>query len=84
MVWKRNSEQKLQARAEQIIQKVENYRRLTGNLPKGLVDIGEVDSESGPIYFHPETETDYSVWFGLSLGESRLYSSATQQWTTGG
>lgn len=83
-ILKHKVEQRTLAEAERIIQKVEAFKTRTGRLPQGLSELGEAESESGPVYFQRESEGAYSVWYGMALGESRLFSSDTRQWTRGG
>jgi len=58
---------------------VETFRSVQGRLPVSLFDIGMVDSENGPIYYQRESENEYIIWMGDSLGESIIYESRTGQ-----
>lgn len=46
-----------------------------------LEDIGEKTSEEGPIYYEKRGD-QYLIWFGTTLGESRIYDSKTGKWNT--
>jgi hypothetical protein len=83
-IWKRAAHHHLQTKAEAIIRKIEEFKSKSGRLPTNLHDIEEVERESGPIYYQPESKTGFSVWFGMGLGESYLYSSSNGLWTRGG
>lgn len=58
---------------------VETFRSVQGRLPVSLSDVGMVESENGPIYYQRESENDYIIWMGGSLGESIIYESKTGQ-----
>jgi hypothetical protein len=58
---------------------VDTFRSVQGRLPVSLSDVGMVDSENGPIYYQRESEYDYIIWMGGSLGESIIYESKTGQ-----
>jgi hypothetical protein len=64
----------------QVINKIEDYRLKNDKLPNSLTDIGIEEKEKGPIYYRKDSETDYIVWYGLTLGESRTYDSKTKTW----
>jgi len=63
-----------------VIKKIENYRLKNNKLPESLTDIGIEEKEEGPIYYRKDSETDYIVWYGLTLGESRIYDSKAKTW----
>lgn len=63
-----------------IVKKIEVYRQKNGKLPESLTDIGIEEKEEGPIYYRKDSETDYIIWYGLTLGESRVYDSKTKAW----
>ena len=67
---------------EEVVRRVENFRTIHQKLPESLTEIGiEVKSESDPpVYYRKESSDHYIVWYGLSLGESMTYDSATRKW----
>jgi hypothetical protein len=77
--WASNAKQRL---GEEVVSKVENFRITHQRLPESLAEIGiEVKSESDPpVYYRKESSGRYTVWYGLSLGESMTYDSATGKW----
>jgi hypothetical protein len=64
----------------QAINKIEDFRRKNHALPQYLGQIGIEETESGPIYYQLTTDSTYTIWYGLSLGESRTYDSKTKKW----
>lgn len=65
-----------------IIQKIEHYRQVHNQLPNSLTDIGiEIKSESDPpLYYDKMDNLHYTISFGTSLGESKIYYSDSKQW----
>ena len=63
-----------------VIKKIEDYRLKNNRLPETLTDIGLEEKNEGPIYYRKESTTDYIIWYGLTLGESRTYDSKTKKW----
>lgn len=63
-----------------VIKKIEDYRLEKNKLPESLTDIGIEEKEEGPISYRKDSETEYIVWYGLTLGESRIYDSKTKTW----
>ncbi len=69
-----------QSIAGETILKIERYKARTGHLPKNLTPIGIKETEEGPVYYEKQTDSTYIVRYGLSLGESSTYNSATKTW----
>ena len=67
-------------KGNEVIAKVETYKKEKGRLPNSLSEIGIVEMESGPIYYKKQSETKYVIWFGKELGESATYDSDTKKW----
>lgn len=63
-----------------VIEKIENYRVENGHLPLNLTSIGIKETEQGPIYYEKKTDSTYIVWYGLKIGESRIYNSIDKKW----
>lgn len=66
--------------AEMLIEKVENFKKENTRLPKGLSELGLIDKMNGPAFYQLETDSTYIIYFGLSLGESKIYESTTKKW----
>ena len=64
----------------EIVVKVEQFKKATGHLPNALSDIGIQGSESCPCYCKTGNDS-YVVWYGTTLGESDTYDSRTKQWS---
>ncbi len=64
----------------EVVAKIEKFKKEKGRLPDSLSEIGVVETESGPIFYKKESETKYIVWFGQELGESATYDSDTKKW----
>jgi len=71
---------KKQKLGEEMISKIENYKKANGHLPNHLNDIGVVEKEEGPIYYTKQNDTSYIVYYGLGLGESMVYDFEKKQW----
>jgi hypothetical protein len=65
--------------SEDMIQRIEDFRRRQGWLPASLVEIGMRPSEVCPCY-RLTSASNYEVWFGTVLGESLIYDSETRAW----
>ena len=74
-----NSDERIKA-GNEIIGKIEDFRKEKGRLPVSLSEIGIEEKEEGPIYYDRKSETRYILWFGTSLGESVTYDSETKKW----
>lgn len=66
--------------AELLIEKVENFKLLKNRLPKNSKELGLEESENSKAFYQLETDTSYIIWYGLNLGESKVYYSIHQQW----
>lgn len=66
--------------ASEAIVRIENYKNKNGKLPENLSDVGLIESEDTVVQYQKNGDTEYIVWFGLSLGESATYSSESRQW----
>jgi hypothetical protein len=66
--------------SNEIIARVDQFRKSTGRLPETLSDIGIEENESCPCYCKTNSDS-YMVWYGTTLGESDTYNSRTKQWS---
>ena len=73
-------ETELLEQGNQLVQKIENYRDVKGYVPNDLGDIGIVEKEEGPLHYQKLSNSNYEVWFGISLGESKTYYSNKKSW----
>ena len=70
--------------AEIIIEKVDQFKSENDRLPNDVREIGLTEMEDSPAFYEKTSDSTYQVWYGLSLGESKIFNSQTQEWTTGG
>lgn len=67
--------------AGQIIEKAEQYKAQHGMLPVQVDELGLEDTEDAPAYYEKTSDTTYTVWYGLGVGESMVYHSQTGKWS---
>ena len=70
--------------AEMLIEKIETFKTKNNRLPKDLSELGLIEKMDSPAFYQIQTDSTYMVWFGLSIGESKVYRSATKKWTEEG
>lgn len=70
----------LRVQADNVIERVEEFRKKYGKLPNRLGDLGIAEKLEGPIYYSRDSDSDYVVWYGQSLGESVTYYSKEKKW----
>ena len=70
--------------AEMIIEKVDQFKRENDRLPNDVREIGLTEIKDSPAFYEKTSDSTYQVWYGLNLGESKIFNSQTQEWTTGG
>ncbi|HXH69664.1 MAG TPA: hypothetical protein VNI60_04870, partial [Pyrinomonadaceae bacterium] len=49
---------------DEIVNKIENFKKDKGKLPEKLSEIGIEEKEDSPIHYKKESETKYILWFG--------------------
>ncbi len=75
-----NREEKLIKKGNDLVSKIELYRKNKGILPATLSEIGIEEKEEGPLYYQTKDSINYMVWFGTSEGESKTYYSDSKKW----
>ena len=75
---------KHQEYAEMLIEKVETFKRGNNRLPKNVSELGLTEKMDSPAFLEIQTDSTYMVWYGLSVGESKVYRSETKKWTEEG
>ena len=70
--------------AEMLIEKVETFKKENNRLPKDVSELGLTEKMDSPAFYQIQTESTYIVWYGLSVGESKVYRSSTKKWTEEG
>ena len=72
-------------KCNRVISEIEKFKHTFGRLPEEIeiVNImreqGIILDEGCPCYNKKNSEF-YTVWFGTTLGESKIYDSRTQEW----
>ena len=75
-----NKEKELIKEAEIVIDKIEHYKALKGYYPNTLADVGFDYDESGPLFYQKNNSISYLLYFGTTLGESKIYYPDTKTW----
>ncbi|WBL23864.1 hypothetical protein [Zunongwangia sp. HRR-M8] len=70
--------------AEMLIEKVETFKKKNKRLPKNVSEFGFTEFIDSPAFYELETDSTYIVWYGLSVGESKIYRSSTKKWSEEG
>ena len=70
--------------AEMIIIKVEAFKKKKNRLPKDVSELGMVEEMESPAFYQLQKDSTYVVWYGLSLGESKVYRSSSKTWSEEG
>jgi hypothetical protein len=68
------------AHGNRIAREIDAYSQRQGHLPSSLEDVGEHESEDGPIYYMLCGNSHYILWFGTMLGHSMTYDSVSRSW----
>lgn len=77
-------EKDLTQRGEDIVEKIEFFRKENHRLPKDLNEIGILEAEnSNALYYDIRNDTSYTVSFMMSIDYNRTYYSDTKQWEDG-
>jgi PBP1b-binding outer membrane lipoprotein LpoB len=70
--------------ADMLIEKVEPFKRSNNRLPKDVSELGLIEKMDSPAFYQIKTDSTYIVWYGLSVGESKIYRSETRIWSEEG
>ncbi len=71
--------------AEMLIQRIESFKEKNNRLPKDITELGITKIESdNSIFYQMETDSTYTIWYGLGLGNSNVYGSSTKKWNEAG
>jgi len=62
------------------VSRVESFKRNRGRLPEALDEVGIEDSESSQVHYTRQSATEYTVWFGTTLGDCMTYDSRSEKW----
>ena len=70
--------------AEMLIEKVETFKKANNRLPNDVSELHLTKKMDSPAFYQMQTDSTYMVWYGLSVGESKVYRSSTKKWTEEG
>ena len=70
--------------SEMLIEKVEIFKKENNRLPNDVSELGLIEKMDSPAFYQMQTDSTYMVWYGLSVGESKVYRSSTKKWTEEG
>ena len=77
-------EKDLTQRGEDIVEKIEFFRKENHRLPKDLNEIGILEEEnSNALYYDIRNDTSYTVSFMMSIDYNKTYYSDTKKWENG-
>ncbi|WP_413533832.1 hypothetical protein [Empedobacter brevis] len=66
--------------AEELIEKVEFFRKINNRIPDNVSEIGILEEMDSPAFYQKENDSTYIIWYGLGIGESNVYNSLTKEW----
>lgn len=66
--------------AEELIKKVESFRKINNRIPENVSEIGILEEMDSPAFYQKKNDSTYIIWYGLSVGESNVYNSLTKEW----
>src|SRR5437868_5182136 len=64
----------------EVIAKIEAFKKERGRLPEALSEIGVKESEGGPIFYKKKNSSSYEIWGVYAAELSFKYDSETQKW----
>jgi hypothetical protein len=67
-----------------IIRRIEIYQSVNEQLPNSLSDLGitEKDESDPPLYYERRDSLHFTLSFGISMDEFKIYYSDNKQWET--
>ncbi|WP_314313821.1 hypothetical protein [Hoylesella saccharolytica] len=81
---KNKREKDLIQKGEDIVEKIELFRKKNHRLPKDLNEIGILEKENAnALYYDVRNDTSYTVSFMMSIDYNKTYYSDTKEWENG-
>ena len=81
---KNKREKDLIQKGEDIVEKIELFRKKNHRLPKDLNEIGILEEENAnALYYDVRNDTSYTVSFMMSIDYNKTYYSDTKEWENG-
>lgn len=68
---------------EEVIAKVEAFKKDKGRLPESSKEMGIVETEAGPVFYQKKSHSRYIVSFSIGFDETYSYDSDTKEWQFG-
>ena len=75
-----HQENSLVSEGNLIVQKIEFFRQTKHLLPNSFKEMGIEMKEEGPFYYNRIDSINFTISFGTSLGESKIYYSDSKRW----
>ncbi len=64
----------------EVVEKIEDFRKISGRLPDSLKEIGVYESEQGPIFYEKRGDSEYAIFFSIGFDEMKAYYSDSKKW----
>lgn len=66
--------------AQDLVNQVEEYKKENKRLPVSAGELGLEEEEDAMAFYEQTTDSTYTIWYGTSLGSSKVYRSETKGW----
>ncbi len=76
----RSREQRLMAEGNALIEQIESFKKANLRLPEDLGELGIAEKMEGPLYYQKLSAEHYTVHFGTTVGESKIYRAEQRAW----
>lgn len=74
-------ENRLMAKGDEMVKVIEDFYREKGRLPYSLEEIKIQEGEgSDAVFYNKRDSIHYTLSFGMSLSESKIYYSDSKRW----
>jgi len=73
-------EYKMEKRGNEVVSKVEQFRKDYGRLPESRGEMGLQDGETVQPYYIKRSDSSYEVYYTLGFDTGYIYRSDTQHW----
>ena len=64
----------------EVIAKIESFKKDNGRLPESLTELGIVETEGGPIFYKKVDSSRYTLYGMVHFDRTVNYDSETQKW----
>ena len=75
-----DSDKELVKQGNELVNKIEKFKSENNRLPLKLEEMGINETIESPLFYEKKDSVNYIIWFGTSLGESRIYYSDKKEW----